>query len=678
MFVLVLVCLLALSAPVCAETFLKREDVHTIPQNRVELIKPDGMVANLEWDAKDPGHVTIVIDSALTDWRKVALSEMGFGVELRYLPPTAAETSLTTINNGCLFGSVPSFSFTEALSIIQRDVEGMGARDEEDFFCSNSYGVGTMDKAHLAFIPKNTPRGDYTLLCWGDFDDDGMKEDSAAGYAKRYYEELTISVRHTSTALVSLPDLNYVTAKMLAPMQDVRSYLTCEAKNGELVIKLPDKLEQIPADEILSQPNGKIVILPLSLNAPAGAVRAVVTSRDVGGEVDVIGGKATFDDMFYVWPEGMVEEFDLTVSWMDENGVAFDVGLLKVYIELCQKNLFPTYVDDWTAVSPDRINIHNNIHNLGVEAKFENEEGEYDGAVYITRDQSKPANGNGGKITATITTPNKDWKYYRIVSVGGSIIYGTGKQQMALDQIDGMDMQKVDGAGRTGEVFSCEPLRRYKDGPVDVYLVNEEHGAYGGGVWVIYWYDSPNAAEPKQKEWLCQIVKPMYTDTPVDVVNNENQLKGKPVNVITAIQPKGVDWKDWQLVIRFDPQPLLETRHYELSLVNHTGAYRPLNLKNGEKMVVYFPYPDGYDVNSPREFRLHHYNSKYSHLETLVGEKTAIGIRYELSSLSPFVLDWAENATPPKTGDPTPVWMLSALCVLCACAFLCLRRRAHA
>jgi len=82
-------------------------------------------------------------------------------------------------------------------------------------------------------------------------------------------------------------------------------------------------------------------------------------------------------------------------------------------------------------------------------------------------------------------------------------------------------------------------------------------------------------------------------------------------------------------------------------------------------VVIYWPYPEGYDMSSPVHYQLKHYmdntRTKFKFVDVTPTEK---GLRFETDSFSPFELTWSEVGELPETGDESFVLLWSILAFL--------------
>ncbi|MCI5847136.1 MAG: sortase B protein-sorting domain-containing protein, partial [Clostridiales bacterium] len=144
-------------------------------------------------------------------------------------------------------------------------------------------------------------------------------------------------------------------------------------------------------------------------------------------------------------------------------------------------------------------------------------------------------------------------------------------------------------------------------------------------------------------------------------------------------QPCFVDDRhdDWQLQSHYNPQSGNNAYQVELTLLDDSG----LNVQPDGSTVFYLPYPDGMSYQNGATWTLRHYlDDGYETYETIQVTSTEYGLRFESSSLSPFVLLWDGGTEPqpaaaPKTGDSSPLALYAALTALSAALMVLLAAR---
>ena len=308
--------------------------------------------------------------------------------------------------------------------------------------------------------------------------------------------------------------------------------------------------------------------------------------------------------------------------------------------------------------------------------------------------------GDTADVKVTIDPPSTDktW-YYRTNRSGGNRLMG--RYDDMVRDMDEICQYPDDFGGEitwpmTGAITAREYplLKKVYAGPVEVYLQTESVWEYGGAAQVIYWYDDPDAPaeEPVMIEYICETFEELSVEVESDCVLNEEDIT-EPVTQITGV---GSHCRGWKLIIRYDLQRGHNAIHYDLHLEDEYGNHR--QPEPGKPMVFYMPYPEGTSPAGGHYFDLRHYSTAYSGGEIMYTSdekievvQTEYGLRFTVSSLSPFTLEWndgsasggedsgEDEAVPvPPTGDHTPVMLLGLLLLVSLCGVVLTARRQRA
>ena len=581
----------------------------------------------------ETGWLSIVIDADKTDFPALYASLNGMSGKLSIQPPDQKYIAHGSFEGG--------YQWTDMQGMIGFSREGKS----QGAFSTWVPVTGTTDTVRNIFFPKDLGQEGWTevVLRWLDENNN------------EYFEHfvLKITYQQDNPEPVYLPAPNLVTAEMLAPMQDVvassDAVAKCEIMDGQLHL-------------FLAEFDGRQYI-PLVLNAPDNAAGAEIVhdwygtlaaSEIQNGQVSLLldhskegsngliccnGNRMGSEDYYMVeWKNASdmtVARNKLTISVMPYNAKPF-FSYAQQSGDEKYAGLTPVRYDAQNP-SASQLKITNNAKDCNIEWRYDQDTG----TVYIFRDPDADASGSPGAITARVTPPDPSYKYARVASAGGTVILGNGKYPGWYEELPYCKLQTVTGEGI--EVFSEEPLSRYKAGPMEVYVQNW-YSPYGGGAFLIGWYTDADAQEPAAMQYIHNVVDKMYVESKGELKNKESDIIA-PVKKITVVKPEKYQnaWDGWEVVIRRDPQYGLYSDHYEIYAVNDTGAFQRIDLDKGEEMILYMPYPEGMDMNSPEEFYLYHFNVQYVQKEKLLGEKTPYGIKYVIRSMSPFVLEWVSE-----------------------------------
>lgn len=588
---------------------------HPVDKNRINVYLPDGMVADVK---TEDGILRIVIDDAATDWKRVLCSGGGYPY-IRVRPSITQPNNFVTGHFG-FNGSIDSISEDYIIRSLESDI---ARHDNENLTWSNGEDVGEVVADYSLFIPRNTADPSAspeewggTVICWVDKNNPSY----------RYFEKAVFCITHTNTDPFHVP-LRFVSAATLEPVKSMAlpSYASLtKVENGEVTFTVTD------------QTGSQAIRLSVPMKAPSGAVKAQLFHE--GGykqEIDVVNGIATIEGIDY-WNLINVDERQYTVIWKDANGNMLDYGLMWVHVVPAFNDPFACYVNDWHPVPADRMLIYNFAKGCGVDVTYNPK----NGVAHVGYDNSVQITSEPGNVSIQVVPP-QGAVCYRTNHCGGNVIMGK-HEGIVEDQKNVMLLQDYHmiHADTTLGVRDYKPMREVKAGPINVYIQEGDVWPYGGGVFLMYWYDSVESAmnnpgKPMLIEFVCDTNDVLCQEKRIPLKDSEDAIK-EPVKEITAIG----DY-DWNLVVRRYPQKGKNAFHWDLSLENETGVYQPLQ----ENMVFYVPYPKGHDNHTEYTYELRHYDDNYESFTLVDVERTEYGLRFEVSSLSPFVLSWVADGS---------------------------------
>ena len=210
----------------------------------------------------------------------------------------------------------------------------------------------------------------------------------------------------------------------------------------------------------------------------------------------------------------------------------------------------------------------------------------------------------------------------------------------------------------------CINLSYFELGSIDDLGIDFWYTANSGYIQIVVidWYDEDY-----------NLIKREYIYATYGEYVNEEEAEATPEIKEEVEVPTPVDDIEWVLTTNHFPQV---SRYEEV-----TSYYFQLegdeNTPEGDK-VIYLPYSfvnpyDKYDYNKDGVFdysdavvlklnpKIHHYDDDHNELETINGELTPYGIRFVVSSFSPFVLDWSECGNSAVIGDKAYETLAEAL-----------------
>lgn len=658
------------------------------------------------------GTLKIKIDDEATNWEQIL--SRGGGLPYVYLAPSVDNpdsskyTAVRSFN-----GDISSQSESEMQRyLIQEiyqvlsDLEGMmpenatpeemeefWARESENSnYWEHNIEIGEVLADQGLLIPISDDYGG-AYLCWYNtrdlfniyqFNRDEESFINAASGAV-FYEHLFIRVSHTKDEAFPVPT-KMATTYCLEPTKSLAQHSVVdfdEASFADDEITFLVDTDNYTGDEDTVPVKIK-VRAPQNLSHPVTYVKVY----DAWGDNQEIypgdDGLFAFDMNYHIFDMG-IEEHPFTLCWIyddPDQGITevLDYGSFYCYVRPKTIHYWPYYVGvheatglEWKPVPAKRLNIVD--ENSGGKLVYNEEIG----VMRDTFDADAKISGNPSRATVWVEAP-KGATHYRSNTSGGNNIMGKDdyRPNDMHDRIVNPTEEENTNAKAAPSIVRDHPLlRTVQAGPVKVFLQNEPAYPYGGNVTVIYWYASDaDDAQPIMVEYLIETLEEFCVFERTDCVADESMITA-PVEKITAI---GEDCAamNWNLVIRHDLQNGVNAVHYELYLEDDDGNYQ---LPTGEKMVFYVPYPEGTGMDTGHEFQLLHFNGSYSRSENVAVTLTPYGVRFEVTSLSPFTLSWGdafnnENASElPPTGDNTPIALYAILMLAAAIGLMVSRRK---
>ena len=165
------------------------------------------------------------------------------------------------------------------------------------------------------------------------------------------------------------------------------------------------------------------------------------------------------------------------------------------------------------------------------------------------------------------------------------------------------------------------------------------------------------------------------------IMTDSDALSGmQAVTVPTIIFPAGTE-NPLNMALKVEASDVGNENSvtYDVALINSQGE--KVELPAG--CILCFPYPEGLDKDSMRPYRItirHYYGEK--DVETFSTEDGTIeltkqGLCIRVSSLSPFVIEWAEQPEVdlPRTGDSSQIALWLAMLALAGVALTALKRK---
>ena len=385
-----------------------------------------------------------------------------------------------------------------------------------------------------------------------------------------------------------------------------------------------------------------------------------------------------------------VQDLTYSISWYDENGVLQMIEQLNIQVNHGSAQLWPVYFDGkpipLKPFPAGTVTVSTLGGVPGVELTYD----EATGVANYSIDQDVFSEGwdrydlmkakTNIKFNFTVDT---QVAYYREYWTGNSVIYGkeigdtfypfANDGKLLLDKWQ-LPEQGEYTADNTGAFFSSQSIALPNGEVARVYhsISPMGVGEFAGDVDLFFWYANETDEMPIAANYIVYTYDPVNARvTETDVLASEDELdennddkNGKKKPLIIA-DGKALGYGQGKLKLVAERKPSSNNAHmYELTLKSDEDA--TVELKG--KGTVYVPYPDGYDETNCQELEIMvaHYNADSSVINEVFSfangnlEATKHGLRFEVTSLSPFSVSWklkATSATPtptPATPTPTP------------------------
>lgn len=703
-----------LNAPFVTGTITGGEDesYSRVQYDTEEEIHRLEFVENSYTYSEDTGLLSAVIDDDATDWKYILANGGGLSYlnacTTVYSP--SAEYTMSVSWNGDLFAVSESEMQDMLLSEIygrMRDFEdeinnnNMTAEEFWDDFGSENYWSHNLDIGEIMvdqsnqyqLIPINhdAQNGNYdgAYLCWFNAEKlynlykNSANEASfiSDAHSKVFFEHFFTKLTHTKSEPFDIP-VRLVTTYCLEPTKNVVQDACITLDEASLA---DDEITFIGDPAKYTGDESEVPVY-IKIRPPKELEGQVTFARLIsgwGGDPDEaeLGNDGTFTfSLNYHINDMQVEEYPLTIAYYSYDSIEDSYsregyGAFFCHIKPAEVKPWPAYVLTnnpyrvlWAPAAKERVGYadDNTGGNLSYDAAT--------GILHSSFDSDANLSGEPAPAYVWVEAPAGANYYRSNRSTGNNIM---GLDMHAAEEMDRYIMSSAADTGSNNKTIMDYPLlRSVQAGPVKVYLQNEFDWLYGGSVNVIYWYKNADDATPFMIEYLIETMDEFFMIERTDCVPSEDMITA-PVENITVIGEECAAM-NWNLVIRHDLQNGVNAVHYELYLEDDDGNYqRP----TGEKMVFYVPYPDGTGMNTGHEFQLLHFNGSYSYSENVAVSLTPYGVRFEVTSLSPFTLSWGNaftggNASElPPTGDNTPIALYAILMLSAAIGLMVSRRK---
>lgn len=419
-------------------------------------------------------------------------------------------------------------------------------------------------------------------------------------------------------------------------------------------------------------------VIHTAITAPEGAKKCIVKYqyRDMPETMDV---DATGKVHLPIWLMSNNELIKgttsqrMSISWLDAQGaripgkggaltiMATNISDNHTWMYYIMQERQNTDKVQWQPVPKSRLNHENCVENG--YSLFETPYNEQEGLITVSLkadEHATPDNARrltGAVMTYRVTPPEGAAYVYttRRTSTPFWTLHSNWADQMEAnihkeeERIDVRQGQPV--GGRDNAVFY--QLSTPRDN-VFLYSTTLETEKDGGAAYLFFWYNAKD--ELMLVEWVAEQAERMVLQSVSDGHRYEHEIAYKVTGPV-FVDPHQ---RGWKLYAEYQPQVSSNAYRVNLTLKDTNG--KPVEDFQDEPIVFYLPYLDGFDYTNC-DFSLKHYQDEMSNqFEILSVEATPYGLRFEATSLSPFIVSWDVDAAPPAepalptTGDATPVY----------------------
>lgn len=612
----------------CVGSAASAGSVQNVEKDRISVRMPVGMEAQIH---TEDGLLHLTIDSRKTDWGRVLLQGND---------PSAADVVAGI--------KAPADAVRYVLECGSEDddsavIDWLDDYDPEDYndgtLAENGQTVAECVNDLRIVMPYN--ESTYLYVRWFDAENTEVRT-----------EKLHFTSAHTMSQGIYAP-LYQIHTEAILPNCSSQSGVTAKVQAGMVTYTCTRKPTST-SERILT-----------GVRVPEGTKTCnLVSLYDVGKSLPIENGMVRISTD-YPWTGAKKATFGL--EFLDENGDLLDCGLLSVQHQTTEMSPWPAYIESWEPVLQHSLQLTIS-GNSGVRMPYEQGILSYDFARIAEDTQTLE---DSDVSISVIPPPNA--KYVRQNACGGLEgllgVHSYGQQETD-DIMRWMDAEAVDGAVSVGQWPILRSLHTY-DG-VTLFVPTVPTDLDSGMVYILYWYDSEESLKENQPLavwWFAERSAPYIKVTENRARKTETSL---PDHLSGAIV---IGEENWIVVTESYLQEGENAQHYELRLTDEKGN----TVSPGRNTVVYLPYPDGLSYDDAVTYTLRHYDANGGSEIVTTLTPTAIGLRFEADSFSPFVLQWEEQPVPatddlPETGDTSSVVPLLMM-ILSASASLCLMRR---
>lgn len=665
-----------------------------VPADRIQVFAEPGL--EFKKVEKQDGNLHLQVDSENTDWPTVlgygGLGEGGTGLAAGISFPTNRSDAQYYI---CIYMNTNTPTYAEALEAamaLEEDAQAHGGtaywpidRTESESISAihPPYREYNMQASVLSLYEVNDPG------CAVVFYFDAYKQPLFAESLRCTLDFTSDQSRKVTPESVSL--------SLITPDTSVDG-ITCELTAGELVYTIDDPTVITISEQyhslqtIVKVPEGTKEVVKYGY---WGDVEDTITP-DADGKF-VIGTSYVSDGQLF---EGMDSE-KCSYAFMDQNGTILEGGGL-LYVTLVNESgnkLALNFQTDWKPIPSNRFRYTLSNDNSLLKLTYE------DALAHLsTKEQTGFTEADARKLPLAtrdyeVQAP-EGAKSYRIAALGGENCFGPAaakdyqeflnaelQNQSVLSVKEGQWVSLLP-SGWSKNVFY--PASTSQKG-IELYAVVAESGIGRASFIVVEWFADEDGKESLGVEWFGENADPLTLKPNTYVVSDAAQVS-------TRLDGPALVYQNGDVVLYAE---------YRVQSGEQNAYVIDLTLKDLDGFVIedfsrltedgavefLIPYPQGLSADSDYTYTVTHYlddDLKQSESVLEMSVETG-GIRFKVTSLSPFELSWEGNApvpttpshptvtpnpqTPPQTGDNAHILLWCSLCLVSLAAAAALLKK---
>ena len=356
--------------------------------------------------------------------------------------------------------------------------------------------------------------------------------------------------------------------------------------------------------------------------------------------------------------QSMTEAF--TVRWLDEGGNTIKTE--RITISNCPTGAGVPWQKHWAPMDSGRINVQDK--NLTSFFSYDND----DGKLLFKVTDSNAGSLNADKLNELSQndliyeiTPPEGAAYFKM-SGQHSPLYDTYFADSTKQWLEKQPFENCvfdeNGAAKPYYYSFGKLFNRTQVEGVYVYTVNNTQVTFADIV-IIQWYNAekkPIMAGDKEGYYFYLIKEPYVKISETDALTKTPTEVKNPTIVVS--DAKGNEILRAEIPIQKAVNPNSNTKYLYMKLKyidTTTGLEVEPEAKNAVHYEVYLAYPDGMTYYNFKDYtvKLTHYTDE-NHVkhENVTLEATPIGLKFNTTSFSPFLLEWTPKGSSSSSSSP--------------------------